>query len=167
MKTRSIALAGMISDTSLYNVDGACVLTTGSPVAAGTVVGVVSSQPVDGHKVVGVPVSSDVPPYGVAIRSAYEAADGTYKPQEAINVISAGRVWVRTTLSAAPKVGDAMFVDAQGRVVAGPAGSEGAAPYATDWTAAGGFVTAYAGAAPIKQGESIDGALVEVQVKQK
>lgn len=163
MAIRQVALAGMISDTSLYNIDGACVLATGAPVSVGTVVGVSSAQPVDGHKVVSLPYDTGgvttIPPYGVAIRSHYEAADGTYKPQEAINVMTHGRVWVRTTLTEAPAFGSEVFANAQGQIVEGSAGAAGAQPYATGWTFAGGFIAAAA---------NPDGvALIEVQLKQK
>ncbi len=71
MAIRSVALAGMVSDTSLYNIDGACVVGGAAAIPVGTFVGVTSAQPVDGHKVVGLPVvtGSAVKPYGVVVKS--------------------------------------------------------------------------------------------------
>lgn len=161
MAIRSVALAGMISDTSLYNIDGACVVGGIAAIPVGTVVGVTSAQPVDGHKVVAATDITDDNVLGVVVRSHYETPDGTAKVQEAVNVMTAGRIWVRTSLTEAPTFGDPVLVSATGLV-------EEAGAVATGWTFAGGYVSAYAGGAdPIKQGESVDGALVEVQVKQK
>lgn len=172
MAIRSIALAGMVADTSLYNIDGACVVGGAAAIPVGTVVGVTSADPVDGHKIVTLP-SADAAPYGVVVRSHYETPDGTARVNEAVNVMSAGRIWVRASASptAANKIGAAITVDATGKAGFAAAGATpDVAPFATGWTFAGGAVTNYAGAGtstPIKQGESVDGILIEVQVKQK
>lgn len=159
MKIRSIATAGMIADTSLYNVDGACVVGGASPIAVGTAVRVTSAQPVEGHKVVqasGIvaydPAATGITgPAGVVVKSHYETPDGTARAQEAVNVLTAGRIWMRSDLTAAPSYGSPVLVTA--------AGIASATGVATGWTYAGGFVSAAA---------SPDGvALVEVQVKQK
>ncbi len=165
MAIRSVALAGMISDTSLYNIDGACVVGGTAPIPVGTFVGVTSAQPVDGHKVVGLPVvtGSAVKPYGVVVKSHYETPDGTARVNEAVNVMTHGRIWVRTTLAAAPTFGSKVYVNESGVVVAKVAGTT----WETGFTFSGGYVSAYAGGTkPIKQGESVDGALVEVQLTQ-
>lgn len=165
MAIRSVALAGMISDTSLYNIDGACVVGGAAPIPVGTFVGVTSAQSVDGHKVVGLPVvtGSAVKPYGVVVRSHYETPDGTARVNEAVNVMTHGRIWVRTTLAAAPDFGSKVYVNASGVVAAKAATTT----WQTGFTFTGGYVSAYAGGTdPIKQGQSVDGALVEVQLTQ-
>lgn len=159
MAIRSVALAGMVSDTSLYNIDGACVVGGADAIPVGTVVG--ASVPADerlaGHKVIAATGITADNVYGVVVRSHYETPDGTAKPQEAVNVMTAGRIWVRTSLAAAPTFGAPVLVSATGLVE-----SEGAVE--TGWTFAGGYI-ANTGTDP--QNLSVDGALVEVQVKQK
>ena len=163
MAFRQAALAGMVSDTSLYNIDGACVLGGDANVQVGQAVGVSAIEVTGGnesgagHKTV---VGSGVTTanvYGVAVRSHYEAVDGFYRPQEAINVMTAGRIWMKTTLASAPAIGSEITVDATGIVV-----DTGAV--ATGWTFAGGFI----GSTTVNgQAAPYDGALIEVQVKQK
>ncbi|QXV80772.1 hypothetical protein bas02_0006 [Veterinaerplatzvirus Jeanpiccard] len=164
MAIRSVALAGMISDTSLYNIDGACVVGGATAIPAGTAVSVTSAQPVDGHKIVtAANVAADpatgAGALGVVVRSHYDTPDGTARVNEAVNVLTAGRIWMRTTLSSAPTFGASVLINEAGVVAAGGV--------ATGWTFAGGFVTGYTGTDPIQPGQSVDGALVEVQVKQK
>lgn len=161
MAIRSVALAGMISDTSLYNIDGACVVGGAAPIPVGTVVGVTSTQPVDGHKVVGLPAVTGTPvkPYGVVVKSHYETPDGTARVNEAVNVMTHGRIWVRTTLAAAPAFGSKVFVNASGVVAAEAATTT----WETGFTFAGGYI-ANTGTDP--QNLSVDGALVEVQLIQ-
>lgn len=165
MAIRSVALAGMVSDTSLYNIDGACVVGGAAPIPVGTFVGVTSAQPVDGHKIVGLPVvtGSAVKPYGVVVKSHYETPEGTARVNEAVNVMTHGRIWVRTTLAAAPAFGDKVYVNASGVVAAKAATTT----WETGYKFTGGFLSGYvSGSDPIKQGESYDGALVEVQLIQ-
>lgn len=157
MAIRSVALAGMVSDTSLYNIDGACVVGGSDAIPVGTVVGVTSAQPVDGNKVVAATGITADNVLGVVVRSHYETPDGTAKVQEAVNVMTAGRIWVRTSLTEAPTFGAPVLVSANGLV-------EEAGAVATGWTFAGGYI-ANTGTDP--QNLSVDGALVEVQVKQK
>lgn len=161
MAIRSVALAGMVSDTSLYNIDGACVVGGAAAIPVGTFVGVTSAQPVDGHKVVGLPVvtGSAVKPYGVVVKSHYETPDGTARVNEAVNVMTHGRVWVRTNLAAAPAFGGKVFVNASGVVVAEAAG----ATWETGFTFAGGYIK---NTSTDPQDLSVDGALVEVQLIQ-
>ncbi|ATI17083.1 hypothetical protein [Escherichia phage IMM-001] len=157
MAIRSVALAGMVADTSLYNIDGACVVGGSAAIPVGTVVGVTSAQPVDGHKVVAATGITAANVLGVVVRSHYETPDGTARVNEAVNVMTSGRIWVRTTLDAAPAFGAPVLVSATGVV-------EEAGAVATGWTFAGGFIP-NTGTKP--QDLSVDGALVEVQVKQK
>lgn len=164
MAIRSVALAGMVADTSLYNIDGACVVGGSAPINVGVAVKVTPKPLIDGHKVVvaaGIEANEAV---GVVVRSHYETPDGTAKAQEAVNVMTAGRIWMRTTLTEAPAFGAPVLVNAAGVVVV----DADAGGVATGWTFAGGFIpaTTSAGAMP-SQGDSADGPLVEVQVKQK
>lgn len=159
MAIRSVALAGMVSDTSLYNIDGACVVGGATAIPVGTVVGVTSAQPVDGHKVVAAAGITSENVLGVVVRSHYETPDGAASVNEAVNVMTHGRIWVRTTLSSAPAFGTPVLVSAAGVV-------ETAGTVTTGWTFTGGFISNTA-TADGKQNLSPDGALVEVQVKQK
>lgn len=168
MAIRSVALAGMVADTSLYNIDGACVVGGSNAIPVGVAVSVTTAPEIDGHKVVSA-VNSEGSAYGVVVRSHYETPDGTAKVQEAVNVMTAGRIWVRAAaaITAANRnVGKPVFVNAAGLVV--NAAEAGAAAFTTGWTFAGGYIAAAtaAGAMPT-QGDSVDGILVEVQVKQK
>ena len=160
MAIRSVALAGMVSDTSLYNIDGACVVGGAAPIPVGTVVGVTSAQPVDGHKVVAATGITADNVLGVVVRSHYETPDGTARVNEAVNVMTAGRIWVRTTLEATPAFGAPVLVSETGLV-------EEAGAVATGWSFAGGYISNVAGTSAGVMNESVDGALVEVQVKQK
>ncbi|HCL7432500.1 TPA: hypothetical protein N2X82_002404 [Escherichia coli] len=154
MAIRSVALAGMISDTSLYNIDGACVVGGAAPIPAGTVVKFTTAQPVDGHKIVEASGLVAGNALGVVVRSNYETPDGTARVNEAVNVMTTGRIWVRTDISLATDVvfGAPVKVSATGIVQ-----KEGTVE--TSWTFAGGFI-------PSTKPADVDG-LVEVQVKQK
>lgn len=157
MAIRSVALAGMISDTSLYNIDGACVVGGSDAIPAGTVVKFTTAQPVDGHKIVEATGLTTGNALGVVVRSHYETPDGTARVNEAVNVMTHGRIWVRSSLTSAPTFGAPVLVSATGLV-------EDSGAVATDWTFAGGYIK-NTGTDP--QDLSVDGALVEVQVKQK
>lgn len=157
MAIRSVALAGMISDTSLYNIDGACVVGGAEAIPVGTAVRVSTLKPlIDGHKSVVASGIAANAAFGVVVRSSYETPDGKALAKEAVNVLTSGRIWMRTTLTAAPNFGTAVLVSSDGVVT-----TDGVA---TGWTFAGGFI-ANTGTGP--QNLSVDGALVEVQVKQK
>ena len=157
MAIRSVALAGMISDTSLYNIDGACVVGGATAIPAGTVVKFTTAQPVDGHKIVEASGLVTGNALGVVVRSHYETPDGTARVNEAVNVMTHGRIWVRSGLTSAPTFGAPVLVSATGLV-------EDSGAVETGWTFAGGYI-ANTGTDP--QNLSVDGALVEVQVKQK
>ena len=157
MAIRSVALAGMISDTSLYNIDGACVVGGATAIPVGTVVKFTTAQPVDGHKIVEATGLTTGNALGVVVRSHYETPDGTARVNEAVNVMTHGRIWVRSRLTSAPTFGAPVLVSATGLV-------EDSGVVETGWTFAGGYI-ANTGTDP--QNPSVDGALVEVQVKQK
>ena len=157
MAIRSVALAGMISDTSLYNIDGACVVGGSDAIPVGTVVKFTTAQPVDGHKIVEATGLTTGNALGVVVRSHYETPDGTARVNEAVNVMTNGRIWVRSRLTSAPTFGAPVLVSATGLV-------EDSGAVETGWTFAGGYI-ANTGTDP--QNLSADGALVEVQVKQK
>lgn len=159
MAIRSVALAGMISDTSLYNIDGACVVGGATAIPVGTVVKFSTAQPVDGHKIVEATGLTTGNALGVVVRSHYETPDGTARVNEAVNVMTHGRIWVRSSLSSAPTFGAPVLVSATGLV-------EDSGAVVTDWTFAGGYISNTA-TADGNQNLSVDGALVEVQVKQK
>ena len=160
MAFRRQATAGMVADTSLYNIDGVCVTDSGFVRAVGTAVGVKAGVAVDGYKVLVAPASGNV--YGVLVKSHYESPKGTYggvvgdiDNYQVANVMSHGRVWMQTSLTALDAdqaFGKPVLVGADGIVAA-----DGAVT--TGWTFAGGFQPA----------DSISGepALVEVQVLQK
>lgn len=157
MAIRSVALAGMVSDTSLYNIDGACVVGGSDAIPAGTVVKFTTAQPVDGHKIVEASGLVTGNSLGVVVRSHYETPDGTARVNEAVNVMTHGRIWVRSGLTSAPTFGAPVLVSGTGLV-------EDSGTVETGWTFAGGYI-ANTGTDP--QNLSVDGALVEVQVKQK
>ena len=96
---------------------------------------------------------------GVVVRSHYETPDGAARVKEAVNVMTHGRIWVRTDISVATDVvfGAPVKVSATGIV-------QKAGTVDTGWTFAGGYI-AKTGTDP--QNLSVDGPLVEVQVKQK
>lgn len=167
MVIRRQATAGMVADTSLYNIDGACVTNGGITRNVGTAVGVLKTgvgaqSLVDGHKVLIAPATGNV--YGVLVKSHYDSPKGTYGGAagdvdnfSVANVMTHGRIWMVTSLTAAPEFGSAVSVSpGDGSVSA----SDAAGAIATNWTFAGG----YQAAAPA-QGEQF--ALVEVQVIQK
>ena len=159
MAIRSVALAGMISDTSLYNIDGACVVGGATAIPVGTVVKFSTAQPVDGHKIVEATGLTTGNALGVVVRSHYETPDGTVRVNEAVNVMTHGRIWVRSSLASPPTFGAPVLVSATGLV-------EDSGAVATDWTFAGGYIS-NTKTADGNQNLSVDGALVEVQVKQK
>lgn len=100
------ALPGQVSDTSKYNIDGACVLNDGE-ILVGTAVQV---KEIDnfGDKVVK-SMKGGGTPYGVAIRSHFQttAKDGRmiYENESGINVMTSGRCWIISGNSAAQTFG--------------------------------------------------------------
>ena len=101
------ALPGQVSDTSAYNIDGACVLDgdAGSTIYVGVGVqhgGVISAS---GEKLIKAMAASGNA-YGVAIRSNFQTTskDGrmVYEAGSGINVMTKGRVWMLSAESKAP-----------------------------------------------------------------
>lgn len=156
----SAALPGQVSDTSRYNVDGACVVDNAQPetpakdVKVGYAVRVVHVDN-DGVKQIQQIAQISEVPYGVAIRSHFqaEADDGSmvYKANGGINVITVGRVWMVYGESGdtAPGFGGHVKIDAQGRAV-----KDSGSGATTGWSYTGAMTT-------------FDGVkLVEVQLHQ-
>lgn len=135
------ACPGNLSDTSTYNIDGACVAQ--GDIEFGAAVQVVGI--VDGVKVVKA-LADGGTPYGIAFRSQYEHLSGKILDGEVCNVVSHGRMWTLTSLDEAPGLFSKLQFGSGG-VVTGGSGSVG-------WTFAGGFV------------KHEDGYIIEVQVKQ-
>lgn len=88
---RGQAYAGQIADTSLYNIDGACVASV--KFAIGKLVCVEQVQSVEGHKVVSVAKDATKPILGVAVMSHAYSPTGEYEEGVAVNVMTHGRVW--------------------------------------------------------------------------
>lgn len=90
---RAKAYAGMIADTSLYNVDGTCAsekdIKVGVAVALSPTGGVV-----DGHKVVVDTITEDSEIVGVTVMSHAYSPEGVYSEGSATNVLTHGRAWV-------------------------------------------------------------------------
>ena len=135
------ACPGNLSDTSTYNIDGACVAQ--GDIEFGAAVQVVGI--VDGVKVV-TALSDGGTPYGIAFRSQYEHLSGKILDGEVCNVVSHGRVWALTSIGDAPALFSKLKFGAGGSVT-------GVDDY-VGWTFAGGFV------------KHEDGHIIEVQVKQ-
>ena len=91
---RSKAYAGLLADTSLYNVGGAC--AAAKEIKVGVVVALdPTGKVVDGHKVVTDTISAETPNLvGVAIMSHAYSPAGVYDGGSAINVLTNGRAWV-------------------------------------------------------------------------
>lgn len=92
----SRALPGQVSDTSAYNIDGACVLDGDVNILVGVAVqhGGVDAM---GNKKVK-PMASEGKAYGVAIRSHFQTTSESgrmmYEAGGGINVMTEGRVWM-------------------------------------------------------------------------
>lgn len=88
---RSKAYAGMIADTSLYNINGTCAAQ--SDLLIGKLVAVQEVEPVDGHIVVDVATDGTKPLLGIAVMSHAYSPTGVYEAGCATNVMTHGRVW--------------------------------------------------------------------------
>ena len=138
----SRALPGQVSDTSAYNIDGACVLEN----AAGNqnkniFVGVgvaVQHGGVDamGNKLIK-PMAESGKAYGVAIRSHFQttSSDGRmiYESGGGINVMTEGRVWMLAKDASAPAFGATIKLSDDGQVDTASGTIE------TNWIATGDF----------------------------
>lgn len=94
---RGKAYAGMLADTSLYNVDGTCCAGV-DKLPVGVIVALDKTQKVvDGHKVVTstIDVAAANPNLiGATLMSHAYSPDGTYDEGSAVNVVTHGRIWV-------------------------------------------------------------------------
>lgn len=127
------ACPGMISDTSEYNIDGACVVALGRRAYVGTPVAVTGI--VEGVKMVGT-VNDDETPYGIVMRDQLTFVEvddegRIYVPEgEPLSIVSHGRVWCEA------KDGyDPQFMD---KLKIGGGVFDSAGAISTNWTFAGG-----------------------------
>lgn len=136
----SRALPGQVSDTSAYNIDGACVLENAAGNQNQSVfVGVaVQHGGVDamGNKLIK-PMAASGKAYGVAIRSHFQttSADGRmiYESGGGINVMTEGRVWMLAKDASAPTFGTTIKLSDDGQVDTASGTIE------TNWIATGDF----------------------------
>lgn len=114
----SRALPGQVSDTSAYNIDGACVLDGDVNILVGVAVqhGGVDAM---GNKLIK-PMAADGSAYGVAIRSHFQttSANGrmVYEAGGGINVMTEGRVWMVAKDETAPAYQTAIKLTENGEV---------------------------------------------------
>lgn len=114
----SRALPGQVSDTSAYNIDGACVLDGDVNVLVGVAVqhGGVDAM---GNKLIK-PMASGGSAYGVAIRSHFQttSANGrmVYEAGGGINVMTEGRVWMLADADIAVAFDGDVKLDESGQV---------------------------------------------------
>lgn len=150
-KEMARALPGQVSDTSAYNIDGACVLEGegGEPILVGVAVQHGGVDSMGNKKIKAMAASGKA--YGVAIRSHFQttAKNGrmVYEVGGGINVMTKGRVWMVAVDAVAPAFGAAIKLSASGQVDSAEGTIE------TGWTATGDFT------------KFQDLNLVEVQVK--
>lgn len=161
------ALPGQVSDTSRYNIDGACVFNPESNqpqfIACGVAVKVGA---VDGDGVKDIkPISgteATQKPYGVAIRSHFATTtrgnEMIYTPGDGINVMTVGRVWmVADKATLAGSFGDTVYINPQdGKCTEATTNSK----ITTTWTYTGSKTT-------VKGATKADDIyLLEVQLRQ-
>lgn len=131
----SRALPGQVSDTSAYNIDGACVLDGDVNILVGVAVqhGGVDAM---GNKKVK-PMASEGKAYGVAIRSHFQTTSASgrmmYEAGGGINVMTEGRVWMVAKDETAPAYKKAIKLTENGEVDTDSGTIE------TDWVATGDF----------------------------
>lgn len=135
----SRALPGQVSDTSAYNIDGACVLNSdnGKPILVGVAVehGGVDAK---GNKIIK-PISSGADhAYGVAIRSHFQTTGENgrmvYVDGSGINVMTEGRVWMLSKDSVAPQYDTPIKIESATGFADTASGD-----IETDWIATGDF----------------------------
>lgn len=131
----SRALPGQVSDTSAYNIDGACVLDGDVNILVGVAVqhGGVDSM---GNKKIK-PMAAEGKAYGVAIRSHFQTTSASgrmmYEAGGGINVMTEGRVWMVAKDETAPAYKTAIKLTDNGEVDTAGGTIE------TDWVATGDF----------------------------
>lgn len=114
----SRALPGQVSDTSAYNIDGACVLDGDVNILVGVAVqhGGVDAM---GNKKVK-PMASEGKAYGVAIRSHFQTTSASgrmmYEAGGGINVMTEGRVWMLADADIAVAFDGDVKLDESGQV---------------------------------------------------
>lgn len=138
---RDIAYAGMLGDTSLNNIDGACAAVGNIPVGVAVYVSAVQAR--EGHKSVKLPVADTVP-YGVAYHSHAYCSTGTYAEGDEVNVLSHGRIWMITDDATPPAFGNNV------KIVAGTGHAAAAGTLATNWTYTGECFTTKSGVKLVK-----------------
>lgn len=161
------ALPGQVSDTSRYNIDGACVfnpeasqpqfITCGVAVKVGDVDsdGVKEIKPISGG-------TEGQKAYGVAIRSHFATTTSgnkmVYTPGDGINVMTAGRVWMVTDDKALTvSFGGAVYIDPKDGTCTKESTTN---KISTSWTYTGGKTT-------VKGAKETDNIyLLEVQLRQ-
>lgn len=124
----SAAVAGQVSDTSRYNIDGACVVAND---VSEILVGVAVQAEIDnqinivqngGHLVIRpMDNTGKSKVYGFTIRSHYQTVshingEMVYEGGSAVNVITIGRVWVRCAAGTKAEFGTPVKVNAEGLV---------------------------------------------------
>lgn len=114
----SRALPGQVSDTSAYNIDGACVLDGDVNILVGVAVqhGGVDAM---GNKKVK-PMAATGKAYGVAIRSHFQTTSESgrmiYEVGSGINVMTEGRVWMLADADIAVAFDGDVKLDENGQV---------------------------------------------------
>lgn len=162
------ALPGQVSDTSRYNIDGACVFNPESTqpqfIACGVAVkvGTVDSDGVKEIK----PISGGAAgqkAYGVAIRSHFATTtrgnEMVYTPGDGINVMTAGRVWMVTdNKELAVSFGGTVYIDPKDGTCTND-GDDSSNKITTSWTYTGSKTT-------VKGAKETDNIyLLEVQLR--
>lgn len=129
---RSKAYAGMLADTSLYNVDGTC-CAGNFTLKVGVFVSVDEDEGVvNGHKVLSGVIEADKPIVGLVIMSHAYSPAGVYDEGSAVNVLTHGRAWAlcqKDMVAADFAFGKQVFVGANGEIVKATAAEAIATPY--------------------------------------
>lgn len=112
-KEMAVALPGQVSDTSRYNIDGACVLADTANLKAGLAV-FVDAVESDGVKQVKRVIQGKTA-YGVAIRSHFatinEGGQAVYVAGDGVNVMTVGRVWMIASTDFTPAFGTGLHIN--------------------------------------------------------
>lgn len=140
-KDMARALPGQVSDTSAYNIDGACVLDSSEKANVSIFVGVaVKHGGVDvmGNKIIKPISSAGDHAYGVAIRSHFQTTGENgrmvYENGSGINVMTEGRVWMISKDAVAPQYDTPIKIESA-TGFADTAGGD----IETEWVATGDF----------------------------
>lgn len=110
-KEMSIALPGQVSDTSRYNIDGACVYAPANNQPQVIACGIaVTVNQVDDFGVKEMrPLTDNAVPYGVTVRSHYalvgQGAELGYAAGDGMNIMTVGRIWLQAETAFTPAFG--------------------------------------------------------------